>query len=178
MNILIIIGLVVAGIIILFLLVAALTPKSFSLEKKIVVNRPRQQVFDYIKLIKNQEYYSVWVMKDPNIKIVYTGTDGTVGFTSAWRSDDKNVGIGEQEITKINEGESIEVEIRFEKPFKATNRAVNKLTSTADGNTLMTQTFLGKSKFPMNIMNLFMDKLVGKDMQTNLQNLKNNLEKS
>lgn len=178
MNILITILLVIAGIIALFLLVAAFTKKSFALQKHVVINKPKQQVFDYIKLIKNQEYYSVWVMKDPNIKIVYTGVDGTVGFKSAWRSDDKNVGIGEQQIIKINDGESIEVEIRFEKPFKATNWAVNKLTSTADGNTLMTQTFSGKSKFPMNIMNLFMDKLVGKDMQTNLQNLKNNLEKS
>ena len=44
-----------------------------------MVNKPKQQVFDYVKLIKNQEQYSVWVMKDPNIKIVYTGTDGTVG---------------------------------------------------------------------------------------------------
>lgn len=178
MNILIIIGLTVATIIVLFLLVAAFTKKSFALQKQIVINKPKQQVFGYIRLIKNQEYYSVWVMKDPHIKIVYTGVDGTVGFTSAWRSDDKNVGIGEQEIIKINEGETIEVEIRFEKPFKATNRAVNELATTAGGQTVMTQTFFGTSKFPMNIMNLFMDKLVGKDMQTNLQNLKSILEKS
>jgi hypothetical protein len=176
MNILVIIGLVVAAIIVLFLLIAAFTKKSFALQKQIVINKTKEQVFEYIRLIKNQEYYSVWVMKDPNIRIVYTGTDGTVGFKSAWKSDDKNVGIGEQEIIKINDGESMEVEIRFEKPFKATNWAVNKVTSTTDGQTVMTQTFLGKSKFPMNIMNLFMDKLVGKDMQTNLQNLKKILE--
>lgn len=116
-------------------------------------------------------------MKDPNIKIVYTGTDGTVGFKSAWESNDKNVGIGEQEIIKINEGESTEVEIRFKKPFEATNWAINKVSSTTDGKTLVNLTFYGKSKFPMNIMNLFMDKLVGKDMQKNLENLKANLEK-
>jgi uncharacterized protein YndB with AHSA1/START domain len=178
MNILVIIGLAVAAIIVLFLLIAAFTKRSFALQKQIVINKPKQRVFDYIRLLKNQEHYSVWVMKDPNIKIVYTGVDGTVGFTSAWRSDDKNVGIGEQEIIKIDEGEAVEVEIRFEKPFKATNRAINKLATTADGQTLVTQTFLGTSKFPMNIMNLFIDKLAGKDMQTTLQNLKRILENS
>jgi uncharacterized protein YndB with AHSA1/START domain len=177
MNILIIIGLVIAAIIVLFLLVAAVTKKSFALQKQIVINKPKQQVFDYIRLLKNQKYYSVWVMRDPNIKIVYTGVDGTVGFTAAWKSEDKNVGMGEQEIIKIDEGEAVEMEIRFEKPFKATNTAINKLVAMAEGQTLVTQTFLGTSKFPMNIMNLFIDKLVGKDMHTTLQNLKIILEK-
>ncbi len=38
-------------------------------------------------------------MMDPNVKLIYTGTDGTVGFKSAWSSDVKNVGVGEQEAT-------------------------------------------------------------------------------
>jgi hypothetical protein len=86
------------------------------------------------------------------------------------------VGVGEQEIKKIKEGENIEVEIRFKKPFEATNYALTSLSSTADGQTKLTNLFYGTSKFPMNIMNLFMDKLVGRDMQQNLLNLKNRLE--
>jgi len=177
MNILIIILIVIAAIVVLFLLIAAFTKKSFALSKQVLINSPKEKVFNYIKLIRNQEYYSVWVMRDPNIKIVYTGTDGTPGFTSAWTSNDKNVGVGAQEIITIQEGKSIQVEIRFEKPFKATNYALNELSTTTDGKTLLTQTFTGTSKFPMNIMNIFMDKLVGKDMQTNLYNLKAILEK-
>jgi Polyketide cyclase / dehydrase and lipid transport len=167
---------VIAGIIILLLLVALFTKKDFMLEKKVIINRSTQDVFNYLKLIKNQEKYSVWVMKDPNIKIVYTGIDGTVGFTSSWESNDKNVGIGEQEIKKIN-GDSMEVEIRFKKPFEATNYALTTVTIMGDSETKVTQVFYGKSKFPMNLMNLMMDKMVGGDMQKNLENLKNNLEK-
>lgn len=177
MNILLSILIFIAAILVLFLLIAAFTNKSFALRKQVLINSPKDAVFNYIKLIRNQEYYSVWVMRDPNIKIIYTGTDGTTGFTSSWTSNDKNVGIGAQEIIAIVEGESIKVEIRFEKPFKATNYALNEVSSTADGQTLLTQTFTGTSRFPMNIMNLFMDKLVGKDMQTNLYNLKVILEK-
>ena len=177
MNILIIILVAIATIIVLLLLIAAFTKKSFILTKHVLINSPKDVVFNYIKLIRNQEYYSVWVMRDPNIKIIYNGTDGTNGFTSSWTSNDKNVGVGAQEIITIKEGESIKVEIRFEKPFKATNYALNEVASTTDGRTLLTQTFTGTSKFPMNIMNLFMDKLVGKDMQANLHNLKAILEK-
>lgn len=176
MSISITILLIIGGIIALFLLVALMVKKDFSLQKEIIINCPKTDVFNYIKLIRNQEKYSVWVMKDPNIKIVYTGTDGTPGFTSSWESNDKNVGIGEQEIKKIKEGESVEVEIRFKKPFEATNHAVTTVTSTADGGSKVTNLFYGRSKFPMNIMNLFMDKLVGKDMLQNMENLKKQLE--
>ena len=177
MGILLTILAVIAGIIALLLIVALLTKKEFTLEKKVVINRSKQDVFNYLKLIKNQEKYSVWVMRDPNVKIVYTGTDGTVGFKSSWESNDKNVGIGEQEITKLKDGESMEVEIRFKKPFEATNYASTTLTNIGDSQTKLTQVFYGKSKFPMNLMNLMMDKMVGGDMQKNLENLKNNLEK-
>jgi uncharacterized protein YndB with AHSA1/START domain len=177
MNLLITILLIIGGIIVLFLVIAMMVKKEFSLTKEIIINKPKQQIFDYLRLIKNQEQYSVWVMRDPDIKIVYTGTDGTVGFTSSWKSDDKNVGIGEQEIIEIKDGERIKMEIRFEKPFKATNWATTTVTTTTGGQTKVSQVFYGKSKFPMNVMNLFMDKLVGKDMQQSLQNLKTNLEK-
>jgi uncharacterized protein YndB with AHSA1/START domain len=177
MSILITVLLVLASIITLFLIVAFFTKRDFSIEKTTVINKPKQEVFDYLKLIKNQEQYSVWVMKDPNINIVYTGTDGEMGFTSSWTSNDKNVGIGAQEIIKINNGESMDVEIRFEKPFKATNYANTTLTTVGSNQTKVATTFTGKSKFPMNIMNLFMDKLIGKDMLQNLANAKTNLEK-
>ena len=176
MGILLIILEVIAGIIVIFLLLALIVKKDFALEKQITINKPKSEVFNYLKLIKNQEKYSVWVMKDPNIKIVYTGTDGAVGFTSSWTSDDKNVGIGAQEIIKLNEGKSMDVEIRFKKPFEATNYAHTAVTSLADAQTKVSMTFTGNQKFPMNVMNLMMDKLVGKDMQQNLVNMKNNLE--
>lgn len=177
MTILITILIVLGSLIALLLIIALLTKKNFSLEKQVIINKPKQEVFNYLKLIRNQEHYSVWVMKDPNVKMIYTGTDGTVGFTSSWESNDKNVGIGEQEIKKITEGENMEVEIRFKKPFDATNYALTTVSAAGNDQTKVTSLFYGKSKFPMNIMNLMMDKMVGKDMQQNLLNMKYNLEK-
>ena len=59
--------LIIAGIIVLLLLIAALTKKEFTLEKQVTINRPKQDVFNYLKLIRNQEKYSVWVMRDPDV---------------------------------------------------------------------------------------------------------------
>jgi hypothetical protein len=60
---------------------------------------------------------------DPNMKTEFRGSDGTEGFISAWESDNKNVGQGEQEILKIVNGERVDYEIRFIKPFKSTSWA-------------------------------------------------------
>lgn len=167
---------ILAGIIALILLTALLVKNEFTLEKNVVINRTQKDVYEYLKLIRNQEKYSVWVMKDPNINIVYTGTDGAVGFTSSWTSNDKNVGIGEQQIIKLTEGVSTEVEIRFKKPFEATNWARTTLTAINENQTRVSQVFFGRNKFPMNLMNLMLDKMVGKDMLQNLVNMKKNLE--
>lgn len=177
MNTFLLIVLIIVGIIALLLIIALIAPKWFSVSRDITINRPRMEVFDYARMIRNQEKYSVWVMRDPNVQIVYTGTDGTVGAMSSWVSDNKNVGIGEQEIKKIREGENIDVEIRFKKPFESIGYGSTTLSDAGQGATKVVSGFSCKSKYPFNIMNFMMDKMLGKDMMQNLQNMKNNLEK-
>jgi hypothetical protein len=75
------------GLIVLLLLAAAVMPREYTLASSVVINRLQATVFDYIRHIKNQERYSKWVMADPNLHIVYTGTDGEPGFTSTWKSE-------------------------------------------------------------------------------------------
>ena len=158
---------------------AVFIPKQYSIEKDVTISKPKQQVFDYIKMIKNQNYYSKWQMMDPNVEMQYTGTDGTVGFSSAWKSNHKQVGQGVQTITGIEEGKRIDVGIHFIKPFEGHSTAY--LTTDAIGNcqTKVAWGFHGKMKYPMNLMLVLlnMKKMLGNDLQTNLNNLKNILEK-
>ena len=147
--------------------------------REITINKPKQAVFEYVKLIKNQNDYSVWNKKDPNSKMEYAGTDGTVGFISSWDSQMKEVGKGEQEIKKITEGKRIDMELRFKKPFEATDYAYLTTEMTDSTHTKVTWGFNGKMPYPMNFMCLFMnmDKMLGPDLQTGLDNLKGILEK-
>ena len=165
-----------AGIIILLLIIAAFMPKNYQIKSEVIINRPKDEVFEYVKQIKNQEKYSKWVMADPNIEIEYTGIDGTVGFISSWKSNDKNVGIGAQEIMRIEDGVSYEVEIRFKKPFEGISKAITT-TELVNGNeTKVCTTFYTKSPFPMSIMVPFIKKMLKKDMDQNANRLKMNLE--
>ena len=173
----VLIGIVV--IVGLVLIVAAFAKKDYAAVREITINKPKQEVFDYVKFLKNQDNYSKWAMMDPNMKKEYKGTDATVGFISAWDSKQDNVGQGEQEIKNIADGDRIDFELRFKRPFEATDNAYMTTESVDSNQTKVKWGFNGTMKFPMNIMLIFMDmdKMLGKDLDTGLSNLKNVLEK-
>jgi hypothetical protein len=169
----------IAAIIVLLLIVGLFVKKDYAVERSVTISRPNAVVFDYVKMLKNQDNYSVWNMKDPNMKREFHGTDGTVGAVSAWDSEKPDVGKGEQEIKKITEGERLDMELRFKKPFEATDNAYMTTTPVDSANTTVKWGFNGTMKYPMNLMLLMMDmdKMLGKDLQDGLNNLKANLEK-
>lgn len=178
MKILKITGLVILALILLLLIIAAFIKKDINVTKEIIINKSRQEVFAYVKLLKNQDSYSRWGSMDPNMKKTYTGTDGTVGFISAWVGN-KDVGEGEQEILKIDEGNRIDYALRFIKPFKVNSEAFMVFEDTANNQTKVKWGFKSTMPYPMNAMLLFMnaEEMCGKDFQIGLENLKNNLEK-
>lgn len=178
MNIFLIILLAIVGIIVLFLVIALFTKKDYAVERSIEINRPVSTVFDYIKYLKNQNNYSKWGSLDPGMKVEFTGTDAAPGFVSAWEGN-KKVGKGEQEIKSITEGQRIDTEIRFIKPFPAISQAYMTTEPVNNNGTLVKWGFASRMNYPMNIMLVFMnmDKMVGNDFATGLSNLKNLLEK-
>jgi hypothetical protein len=175
------IGIIIAlgGIIVLLLIIGLFVKKDYSVAKEIIVNKSKSVVFEYLKFLKNQNKFSVWTSMDPNMKTEYRGTDGTEGFVSAWESENKNVGKGEQEILKIVNGERIDYEIRFIKPFASTSWANMIVASANENQTRVHWEFTGKMKYPTNLTLLFMnmEKMVGNDLEKGLQNLKTIMDK-
>src|SRR6266571_2207420 len=123
MNTIITILLVVAGIIALLLLIALFMKREHYVNREIIINAPRQKVFNYLRLLKNQDEFNKHAMAASDRKREFKGTDGSVGYIYAW-SGDKNAGVGEKEIKNIIEGKRIETEIRFIKPMVATARII------------------------------------------------------
>lgn len=173
------IAIVILSLIALLLVVALFVRKDYAVVREVTINKPSQEVFDYVKFLKNMDNYSVWAKLDPNMKKEYRGTDGTVGFVSAWESNVKNVGTGEQEITKIVPGQRLDVELRFVKPFKSTDYAYMITENVSDNQTKVMWGFTGKMPYPMNLMLLCMnmDKMLGNDLEIGLNNLKSTLER-
>jgi len=178
MTTLVFILVVIVALIIFLLIVAAIMGKQMIIEKTITVNRPLQQVFDYVKYIKNHDNFSVWAMMDRDMKREYKGTDGQPGFVFAWDSSKKkNVGAGEQEIKKINEGKSIEYELRFIRPMQDVARPRFDFDPVSATQTKLLWGFYSRMKFPMNLMRPLFQNMLGKNLETGLQNLKTVLEK-
>ena len=156
------------------LLIAVFIPTKYTVSVSTTINKPQKEVYDYVKLIKNQENYSVWVMEDTNIVMTYTGTDGTVGFIAAWKS--KEMGVGEQQITKLD-GERVDVDLRFKEPMEGENKAATIVKTAGDNQSTVTSEFYGYNPYPTNLM-CFVGKMFIEDAQSkNMANLKAILEK-
>lgn len=175
MNVITIILLILAGIIALVFILALFMKKEHYVKRDIIINAPQQKVFDYIKLLKNQDEFNKDAKTDPNRKRAFKGTDGTVGYIYSW-SGNKDAGVGEKEIIHIVEGKSIETEIRFEKPFKAVGRAIMETESLSDDQTKVYWSNAGVLKYPLNLLIPMVERSVAKGMDTSLSTLKKILE--
>jgi len=171
--------LIVITIIIVSVIIFAITMgNEMRIERSISVNLPANQIFDYVKISKNHDNFSTWNMLDPEMKKEYHGTDGQVGFVYKWESlKNKNVGSGEQETIKLDQGKSIEYEIRFHKPMKNIAKAKFVFSQITTGQTEVMWGFYSPSKFPMSLFKPIFQKLLAKDLEKGLKNLKTVLEK-
>ena len=176
MTIVLILLFVIAGIIALLLLMAIFMRKNYTIQREIIIHAPLPTVFDYLKQLKNQDYFNKWVMVDPDMKKDFTGTDGTVGFIYGWNGN-KKAGEGEQEITALEEGKLINTEVRFKRPFPGIAYANYVTASLPDNQTKITWSNTSAMKYPMNIMVSMIENMLAKDMDISLQTLKTILEK-
>ncbi|PIA79343.1 polyketide cyclase [Gaetbulibacter sp. 4G1] len=169
---------IIIGILAIIVLLALIAPKTYEVNRSILINQPLPEVFEYLKHIKNQDQWSPWKKKDPNMKQEFEGTDGEIGFISKWEGN-KEVGIGEQEILGIEKNKQISSELRFFKPWKSVSQAYIKVDEIDANQTKVTWGFTGNNPIPMNVFMLFFnfEKSVGKDFDEGLESLKEILEK-
>ena len=176
MTLLKIILLVIAAIIALLLIIALFMRKTHHVQREIIINAPVQKVFDYLKMLKNQDQFNKHAKADPNRKEEFKGTDGTIGYIISWNGN-KNVGEGQKEIKNIIEGKRIETEIRFVRPMTTTASIIMETESLSYNQTKVTWSNSGTLKYPINIMIPMFEKMLPKDIDSSLKTLKTILEK-
>ncbi len=175
MQTLITILLWVAGFIGLLLLLAIFIKKEHYVKREIIINAPLQKVFDFLKLLKNQDKFNKWAKEDASRNWEYKGIDGTVGFVISWNGNRK-VGEGAKEIMKIIEGKRIETQIRFIRPMTTTADVIFETESLSENQTKVSMINSGSLKYPMNIFIPLAEKNFPKDMDESLMSLKKILE--
>ena len=176
MKILTTILLVLGGIIALLLIIALFMKKKHFVSREIIINAPKQSVFDYIRLLKNQDTFNKHAMVDADRIREFKGTDGTVGYVYSWKGD-RRAGEGEKEIKNIIEGKKVEAEIRFVKPMRVSATIIMETESISDNQTKVSWSNAGTLNYPLNLMIPMMERSVAKGMDESLHTLKNILEK-
>ncbi|MDB5144592.1 MAG: hypothetical protein JWQ66_3305 [Mucilaginibacter sp.] len=166
---------IIIGILVLVFLAALFSRKSHYVKQEIVINAPQEKVFDYIRFIQNQETFNTNAMEDADRKKEFKGTDGTVGYVYAWTGN-KDAGVGEKEIINIINGKSVEMEIRFVKPMKATARIIMETEPLSANETRLSWSNAGTLPVPVNLFIPKMEKHVARDMHKSLLTLKSLLE--
>lgn len=164
-----------AALITLIFIVALVVKRSYQITCETSISAPLPIVFAYVKQLKNQDNFNKWVMADPNMQRNFKGTDGTVGFIYAWNGNNQ-AGEGELEITELVEHKSVASEIRFVRPFKSVGYIQMYTEAISTNTTKVTWSNQGEMKYPLNILLPMVTKMLGKDMQTSLGNLKSILE--
>lgn len=168
---------VVIGIITFVAFLHAWSRKDYDLSRTIVINRPKAEVYAYIRQLKKQPSWMPWFLNDPKFVVRYKGDDGKTGASSYWKGNKKVEGI--QKITKIKEGKVVETQLLFLKPYKTLSLSYMAVKEVESEKTKMVWGVRGVHRFPASVMLFFygMDRALGRDFEKGLKNLKNILEK-
>jgi uncharacterized protein YndB with AHSA1/START domain len=160
-----------------FLLFVHTRPDVFAVERTAHIDAPPEKVFPLLNDFHNWTGWSPWEKKDPHLKRHYSGPESGAGSKYAWVGD-KNVGEGNMVITESVPSSKLLLDLNFIKPFKASNKTIFLLTPESGGTKVFWR-MEGPVPFPFKIMHLIfnMDKMVGKDFEQGLANMKTVAEK-
>jgi Polyketide cyclase / dehydrase and lipid transport len=166
-TILLILGITIAAV----LLYAATKPDAFKVQRSATIAAAADKLFP---LINDTHAFNTWnpyARMDPAMKLRYEGTASGPGAAYAWESD--KVGVGRMEVLESTAPSRAVMRLDFEKPMKATNRVEFKLEAQGI-HTQVTWTMTGPMPYLSKVITLFfsMDKMVGRDFEAGLVNLK------
>jgi hypothetical protein len=168
------------GIILLFLILIALAafvyaqnrPDDFRVERRTSINAAPDTIFPLLDDFRRWPEWSPWENKDPAMKRTYVGAPAGQGAAYAWRGN-RNVGAGRMEIIETSPPLRLLIDLHFLKPFAARHKAEFHL-EPAGAATRVTWVMHGRAHPIMKTMGLFtnMDRMIGRDFETGLANLK------
>ena len=171
------IAIVLAIAVAVVLILAATKPDIFRVERAITVKAPPDRIFPLINDFRQWVTWSPYENKDPALKRSYNGAASGKGAVYGWEGN-KSVGSGRMEILEASAPAKIVIKLDFFTPFEGHNTAEFTMLPKGDA-TKVTWLMHGPSPFIGKIMHVFinMDRMVGKDFEIGLANLKRLTEK-
>jgi len=104
------------GLIVLLFIIAALMPRSYNIEKSIIINKPVREVMDVVGNLNIYSEWNPWQQTEPASQKTITGTPGTPGHKYAWEG--RKIGVGSLTLRERDE-QHIHFDLEFLKPWKS-----------------------------------------------------------
>ena len=166
----ILIGLAV--ILVILVLVIALQPATYQVERSANIAAPAAAVFAQVNDFHKWNAWSPWAKIDPAMKQTFAGAPAGTGAVYTWAGN-KAVGAGRMEITESQPSNLIKIKLEFLEPFAATS--TTEFTFTPQGNqTAVKWKMSGENNFMAKAFSFFMnmDKMIGGDFEKGLAQMK------
>ena len=166
------IAIILAVAVAAILVSAGFQPDTFRVQRATSIDAPPEKVFALISDFHRWGSWSPYEKMDPGMKRTYSGADSGQGAVYEWQGNSK-VGQGRMEILEAPAPSRVAIKLDFLKPFEAHNVATFRLEPRG-GATNVTWAMDGPTPYMAKVIHLFldMDRMVGKDFETGLANLK------
>lgn len=167
---------IILGIIVLAVLailaIAATKPNNFVVQRTTDIAAAPETVFALIDDFHKWRDWSPWEGLDPDLRRKMSGAQSGRGAVYEWDGN-KKVGSGRMEIVEAAAPSKVAIKLDFLRPFEAHNMA--EFTIVPQGQTTRVNWAMrGPSLFMTKVMQTVMnfDKMIGKDFEKGLANLK------
>jgi len=149
-----------------------MNPKSYTVQRSTLIQAPAARVYAQIADFHNWASWSPWEDVDPGMQRSFFGPRSGTGAAYAW-SGNRKAGQGRMEIRHATEPARVDIDLAFEKPFKARNDTSFIIQPEGD-RTRVTWTMTGQKTLATRVMGVFvsMDTFLGRDFEKGLARLK------
>ncbi len=166
---------VLLGLVALLAAGGMLLSSQFKVTRSTLVAAPADKIYALVANPRGWKEWSVWNRRDPAMQVTYSGPESGAGAAWAWKSASE--GDGKMSFTAAEPGKRVAFDLYFP-DFGTTS--TGELTFAAEGSgTRVTWAMNGNmgSNPLFRWMALFADRMVGKDFEGGLANLKALAEK-
>jgi hypothetical protein len=159
------------GLITMLLVISAMMPKTFNIEKTIVINQPVSSVMNRVADLNHYSQWNPWQQSDPTAKSTITGTPKTPGHRYAWTGKK----VGEGSLTLLNmDDKHVHFILEFLKPWKS--KAKDNWLFEPWGNSETKVTWQNSGQLPWPMASL-MGPMINKNLNIQFEKGLNNLKK-
>jgi uncharacterized protein YndB with AHSA1/START domain len=160
-----------AAVIALIIIVIALQPDDFRVERSATLAAPPAALFEQVNDHHKFAVWNPWLELDPEVVNTYSGPESGVGAVCSW-SGNSDIGEGSSTIIESKPHERIRMRMDWLKPMQGTSTV--EFTFKPDGeNTVVTWAMYGPQTFMGKAVSLVMDceQMCGPQFEKGLANL-------